>query len=347
MTPSVRALGLLSCLCSTAVTLAQPSSISPNPATSEQPPVQRVATSQRVVPEAILNRFGARLSALRPSDPEAYFVLGEDLIDAFSTVEAKRLATELFVLAAVLDVQRTPADRPASIAASACLALLDIHPTERDRVFLSSLARTLDSRRIPPTWMSKPREPAPEGAPYQVAALLGYIRSGQGAQARQLLAKPEVRAALDSYDRVLRRMGVPTSEALAREASRWPCPECSNERIVRRSRPGAEPEVRVCPVCAGNPGPRLNNGQLLAQLRFEAWLLQGRQRTWSAQSAVDNGAPLIDPEIASLPQAYSVNPGAYLWRDNDWFNPNPPAPPNPVPAPEVDPAPAPAPVSGS
>ena len=48
------------------------------------------------------------------------------------------------------------------------------------------------------------------------------------------------------------------------------------------------------------PGPQLSEEELIAQLRFEAVLLNGIQRSWSAQMVVDLGATLRDPDPEDL-----------------------------------------------
>jgi len=293
----------------------------------------------------VTERFLDRLERLTPADPISYFRLGEEVADAAADPASMALARELLVLAFHLDLA---AGGQAGVAAPACLALAEAQRGGRDRAWLLALAKTLDPRRVAPEWLTRPVAPTADSAAYQVAMFLGLVRSGDGAQARQLLARPGVREGLYAYNRVLRELGLPGgAEALEREAGRWPCPECAGARIVRRPGPGGG-EVRLCSNCRGDPGPRLAPGELEAHLRFESWALQGVQRSWAAQAAVDAGAPLLDPDPASVAPAFGVDPSRTLWRNGAWTSPQPaaPSPPQGDPAPPASAAPA-IPPSGS
>jgi hypothetical protein len=280
---------------------------------------------------AIIQKFQDRLAVLSPAKPEEYLLLGEEVADQAVDVHGRRLATELLVLAFDLSVQK-PATR--SVAAGACLALAELRKAERDRRWLVALARTLDPRRVPPEWLSRPAAPTTDSTAYQFATAMGLVRSGEGVQARQILDKPDVKAALDSFDRMMSTMGITGGAGgIVREAQKWPCPECGNDRIKKN---GTPPEARICPVCSGDPGPELTPAEFIAQLRFESMILQGAQRSWSAQVAADGGAPLVDPDEAALAGAFDVDTTLDLWRDGHWVadpnaptKPAPPAPPRP------------------
>jgi hypothetical protein len=91
----------------------------------------------------------------------------------------------------------------------------------------------------------------------------------------------------------------------------------------------------------------MSEGMFLAQLRFEAILLQGSQRSWAAQLATDHGAPLRDTDPSTLPVVFEVDPDKVLWREGQWVvdpsAPKPPAsqpPPNEAPEAKDPPAPA-------
>lgn len=304
--------------------------------------------------------FAERLTALDPRRPFAYFLLGEEVADRSSLPEYRTLAATLFVLAFELD-RASPRDsegvggvggmRGGQLAASACLALADTARDPRDRLWLSALSRTLEPSRQRPEW-TRPAPPASIDAEgYQVATVVGLVRSGEGGRARQLLKKANVADALARQDSLLSRLGLGGSSAIIRESERWICPECANQRITRKGRPDGV-EGRLCLHCAGNPGPRLTREQLLAQLRFESWMLQGVQRSWAAQSVADGGAPLHDPDPEGVAQVFNVDPKALYWRNGRWWhNPDGTTPaPTPVnPTPDVKPPPEPAtpPTSGS
>jgi len=277
--------------------------------------------------QAADTRFRARLEALSPADPERYYLLGEEVTDAAGDAASRRLAVELFVLAFVLDLERGGS----TIAAGASIALASLSGTDQDRAWLTAMAQTLDPRRVPPEWLLLQPEPTTDSSSYQIATFLGMVRSGAGVQARQLLEKPGVKAGLERYDRLLMNMGVSGgASGVSRESARWPCLECQNERVVKKAGTNP-PEYKMCPQCGGNPGPRLALPELLGQLRFEGWLLQGLQRSWAAQVTTDSGAPLLDPDPREVARSFDVDPNLVLWRNGRWVA-SPDRPVAPMPA---------------
>ena len=321
--------------------LAQPATspaVDPN---AKAPPAPPPASAPLVQPQddeppsPLLDRFRTRLQSLSPANPEGYYLLGEEVADQANDPGARRLAEQLYVLA--FDLSAARPDRPgrAALQASACVALADHVRIDHDRRWLVALARTLDPRRVPPEWLARQAPATTDSAAYQVATVIGLVRSGDGGQARQLLQRPEVRAAFDAYDRMMVNIGIQGgANGIIREADRWPCPECQNERIVRKGNP---PEAKACSHCQGDPGPALTGAEFIAQLRFESLILQGSQRSWAAQVAADSGAPLMDPDSGGLAAAFDVDPTLVLWRDGRWV-----ADPNAPPRPKPPPAPAPA-----
>lgn len=271
-------------------------------------------------------RFHDRLAALTPNNPLDYFLLGEEVAGAARSREDVELATTLYVLAAAGDI-----DHGGHVASSACFALADLATTDRDRGWLVSTARLLSPQAVPPAWTRRPETPADDSVSVQLATFLGLVRSGDGVQARQLLGKPGVERLLESYDRLMERLGISNgASALEREAERWPCPVCGNERIQRRGRAGNQPHL--CVNCAGEPGPKLTNAELIGHLRFESWLLEGSQRSWAAQVASDNGAPLVEASPQGIPDLFNINPRRVYWRDGQWLET-----PDGAPVPQVAP----------
>lgn len=302
----------------------------------------RVAVGQTETREpAVSPQLAARLTALKPENPEDYFLLGEEVADAAASSEQHRLAIELNCLA--FELGRVRAGETATSAAAA-IALAELDRTERTRRWLFAMAAVIDPSRSEPGWMRKPAPTSVESAPYTVAQLMGFVRSGDGGRARLLLSKPEVRSSLASLDRLLANGGVPGgASGLEREALKWPCPTCANKRVTRKTNT-APPEYRACSNCGGNPGAELTAEQLIGQLRIESWLLQGLQRSWAAQVATDRGEPLIDPDPSSLCALFQVDPSRPYWRDGHWCaNPDCTEPPKPVPQPPAKPAPEPEP----
>ncbi len=258
-------------------------------------------------------RHADRLRALDPARPVEYLELGEDLLDAPGDEGERRLAVRLLVLACALDQHRAPA---ATVGASACLALAEAGHGPGDRPWLVAVARLLDGAGAPGPG-APPVPQSPEVAPYRLAMLLGLVRSGDGLAARRLLEDSGLRALLRSLDPLLSRMGVSGGAfQLERDATRWPCTECRNERVVKRARAGGE--WKLCPICRGVPGPDLTTDQYVRQLQLEAYLLQGRQRSWGAQLAADGGAPLLDPDPAEVPRRFGIDASLAVYRDGAW-----------------------------
>lgn len=322
------------------------------PAPSATPAAQAPAPPARGTPRDLSpleSRFADRLRALKPDSPLAYFLLGEEVADAASTREDVELARHLYVLAAALDTRQPALAGGARVASSACFALADLATNERDRRWLISTARLLSPQSVPPAWTRRPETPADDSVSVQLATFLGLVRSGDGVQARSTLDKPGVERLLESYDSLLERLGVRGgASALEREAQRWPCPDCANERIQRRGYASNQP--RLCVNCRGTPGPQLTNSELIGHLRFESWLLQGSQRSWAAQVASDAGAPLIEASPDAIPELFNIDPDLVYWRDGQWLatpdgSPAPPKQKKSAPPKPADPAQPPKPSS--
>jgi hypothetical protein len=149
---------------------------------------------------------------------------------------------------------------------------------------------------------------------------MGLARSGEGRRADQLLEKPEVAQLLKEVDGRPMPDGRPASlkNFLDKAVRDWPaCPQCRNRRVVPAgaSRTG---EMTLCDTCRGNPGPRLTEDELSNQLRIEAVLLEGEQRSWAAQVLADAGAPLRDLDPSELAGTYGVDRQLVIWRDGGW-----------------------------
>lgn len=263
-----------------------------------------------------------RLEALEPGNPEAYFELGEDVaLDATDPAQIA-LSRRLLVLAYQLD--RARGGR--RLAGAACLALAEISPAARDRRWLWSLASGLDRRHARPDWVRRSQEQYSDQAGLRAATVLGMIRSGDGRAALELLKEPGIRGLLQSYERALSPTGdTGALRSLEREAERWPCPECHNQRIIKKSGSGKDAQYRLCLNCNGNPGPKLSADDLIVQLRLESALLRGIQRSWAAQAATDQGEPLRDPDPDELAHAMGVDASKTLFRNGEWVAPGPPS----------------------
>lgn len=253
-----------------------------------------------------------RLAQLKPSDPEGYFRLGEEVIDDLTSKPEEELATQLFSLAYELDRARGTSSW---IAPSSCIALASIARLETDERWLRALASRLDPDYASPAWRRGDAGGAVSDAALNAAEAVGEARAGDGIQARDLLDKPGVRELIQRYGRLL---GYSSASGalwqIEKWAAEWPCKECGNERVVFR--PDTDPpSYRECYTCRGNPGPVLTKEQLVSQLRFESRLLHGISRSWGAQLALDYAAPLRDPDPDELAEVMGVDAHLAYWRD--------------------------------
>ncbi len=266
----------------------------------------------------------ARLAALAPDMPEAYYILGEEVAAEADTEEDFSLAQRLYVLTIVLASSR---DDGATLAASAAVALADITRAEADRRALWSIARTLDPRYGVRDWSRSTEVTITDDVAYLTATVLGKIRAGWGTTVMKDLRKPEVRRLIQRYSALITgSINQNIFPELERWAQAWPCPECRNERIVTKRHTG-KIERRLCYTCGGNPGPKLTTEQLIGQLRFESFLLNSRQRSWGAQVAADLGEPLRDADISTLPLRFGVDSSLVLYRNGQWVSEEPPEQP--------------------
>ena len=148
--------------------------------------------------------------------------------------------------------------------------------------------------------------------------MLGLVRAGEGLRALPLRDNPQVVALLERYGSNLGPTGLTRIDTMIR---RWPCPECHNERSVRRPTARGN-QTRLCNTCLGNPGPELSPAEMRAHLLLESRLLKGARRSWSAQTALDDAAPLLDPDPDALaPQLavrYDLDPSLRYWRGGRW-----------------------------
>jgi hypothetical protein len=262
--------------------------------------------------------LSARLATLSPDKPEEYFRLAEEVAEtgaAAGDAEQLALARTLYVLTFELD-RRTGHAGP--LAASAAIGLAGIERLDRDRRWLAAVAGAIDPRYALQDWTIAAGGSISEEQAYDAATVLGLARSGDGKEARRRLDKPGISETLKRYERLIGTSGETGAlSRLDKYMSAWPCPECGNERVVRRMGDRG-PELRLCPTCHGNPGPELSEDELIGQLRFEAALLNGIQRSWAAQVIVDQYAPLRDPDPDELAATYRVDAQKAYWRNGGW-----------------------------
>ncbi|MDX2117601.1 MAG: hypothetical protein SFY96_05385 [Planctomycetota bacterium] len=261
---------------------------------------------------ALIASRAAALNTLDGQNAAAYLALAEDVAEEARDANSVQLARALYVHAVDLDRQRGGGG---AIAASALLGLADLSKGRQEASWLRSIALTLRPQGSSPAWVELEQIAAREDTATKAATVLGMIRAGDGIGARTQLRDPAVRALLDRYARLLSDSGAASGVAgLEREASRWPCRECQNQRVVKR---GVN-EYRVCPMCQGDPGEALGDEDMAAQLRLESWLLSGIQRSWGAQLVSDLGTPLREPDIAMVAASQGVDASKRRWKENQW-----------------------------
>lgn len=254
----------------------------------------------------------ARLESLSPEDALPYFLLAEEVASESTDPSHDRLARQLFAVAYELDRVRA-----GSLRASICLGLASLERIEETRRWLLATAGAIDPRYAATDWSIAVAAVGQDDTAYKLATALGLVRAGEGRRALELLDDPAVRALLHQF-----RAAIPGGPvALVTHARNWPCPECRNERVSTRMVQGS-PQRLLCNTCRGNPGPAMTEGELVSHLRFEAQLLSGIQRSWSAQIVTDLGQPLLDPDPHTLAQTlmdrYGVRYDRPYYRNGQW-----------------------------
>lgn len=276
-----------------------------------------VATANRIA------EIKREMETLDGSSAQRYFDLGEELAEIHGSFADARLAQAMLVHAFELD--RVSGKRDAggeqkpALAASACVLLTKVS-SARDQGWLLSVAAAMDNRYAGMA-QSADLSGVSESLALQVATVLGAVRAGDGVTARNLLGKPDVKATLVRYERLL--TGGPPGGAtrIIDAADKWPCSHCNNERYIVKARtPGAAGEAKVCAVCRGRPGLALSEFELVNQLRLESRLLSGIQSSWSAIVTADGDSPLRDPDPKGLARVLGVDVTRPLFRDGVWMN---------------------------
>ncbi len=270
-----------------------------------------------------------RLGALDPAQPEGYFLLAEDLAAERQDPACRALARQLYALAGLADHR---AARPSGLLRPVCLGLAELASSQSEKRWLRAMALQAgtDDERPDPKAGNRPRASPAEVTDrlaLELATVLGYVRSGEGRRAQRLMERPGVTELLQTYQDLLDESGLSGgADRVIALAAQYPfCTECRNRRVV--SVPGDKNRrFKICPRCAGVPGPRLETAEVLSQLRLESALLKGIHRLWSAQLAADGDRPLLDPDPEELAARLRLDPAAMFFRDGVWTSVNRPLP---------------------
>lgn len=258
----------------------------------------------------------ARLEALTPSAPMAYFRLAEEVAYENTTPSGVELARRLYLLAYLLDEER---GGQLSLGASVALALADLERSEEKQTWLRSLAQVLAPGDASPRWGAlEPLAGDPHEHEHELAVLLGEYRAGRYRDVKEAWENEELRGALHRYDDLLRAHPVSAIDAELRTHSPL-CRVCRNRRYVPSDERGGV--ARLCTECLGDPGPGLTRQGLEEFLLLESLLLDGEQRSWSAQLLSDGGEPLraVDPQ--ELSATYGVDASEPVYREGEWTTP--------------------------
>jgi predicted RNA-binding Zn-ribbon protein involved in translation (DUF1610 family) len=264
-------------------------------------------------------RYSSELERLVPHDPAGYLELAEEILDDKNDHDVRKLAIELCVMAHHLDIHDGGGTL---VSSSACALLAAIPGNEAHAKWLRVISRMLADESPDSSGDRTDVNMIDYALRYRIATLLGQLRSGDGAAAKAGLSKTDIIDSIRSLESMFISLGIIADpDELGRQASRWPCPDCGNERIVRRIVAGSGQSWRICASCGGVPGPRMFRSELLSSLRVESALLEGEQRSWAAQLSMDFGAPLVDPVPEAVALVFRIDPKLCVFRDGRWSKP--------------------------
>ena len=278
--------------------------------------------SAQVRPEPVTVRFERELTALSPADPLSYFLLAEEIADVASDSQEISLARRLYVLSIELSANNPEIDSEAGfpVASSASVALADLENVEPRKRWLLALAGRLDDRYAETRWDVQDEEPEADTVAFLLSEAIGLVLSGDGSMARERFDDPRVVGLLNESRDVIDRPGTAASTtAIQREAQIWPCPECGNSRIVADRNQGGSAR-RLCSTCRGNPGPVLDHETFVAYIAYQSLLLKGVHKSWSAELAVGQAGPLLDPEVSEIAPTMRFDPELVYYRDGRWVS---------------------------
>lgn len=285
----------------------------PAAAQSSDAPPPEVTLASRI------DSFPARLERLSEQNPRAYFELGEEAASEAASPLERQLARRLFVLAFDLERKRPQKDQDGGLLASACLALASMADTEGDRRWLRAMASVFapTAAAIPnSTGESSVQTVHEVTGGLDAATVLGLARAGEGRKAARILDRPAALEALLRNERLLSpSLMLGGLDRVRSIIEQWPvCPLCRNRRSVKDAS-----GVHLCSYCLGKPGPRISEEELVYQLRTEAVLLSGTQRSWGAASMVDAGAPLRDTDPDELAPTLGVDVSHPIFKAGRWL----------------------------
>jgi hypothetical protein len=261
----------------------------------------------RVTPRSGVANLEARLRALSPDDPMAYFELGEEVAYEMPYAIGQDLARRLFVLAFELDRRR---EEPLGLGGSVCLALAEMSSDVNEQRWLRALAEALEGNMRDVRWGASMASGVSDRAPLDLADALGRLRAGDVRALRSFLGR------FDAVT-VLREAGMKPEDArtfvrdVERVMDRSRAAPASRE--VRKTVDG-ELVVQLDDASGGNPGPSLTENEYLQQLKAEMLLVDARAGTWAVQVLLDEGVPQRDIDASELAPYFDVDTSRPVFR---------------------------------
>jgi len=258
----------------------------------------------------------ARLAALEPDDPLAYFRLAEEVAYEMQHGAGMELARRLFVLSFELDRRR---DAPEGLGASVCYALAELSTDVDERRWLRAVGRSIEPETDAPRWSTRAAERTSDRAPLELAEALGAFRAGETRSVRAAMARMDGEAMLRDAG-----MEATTAERLIDDVERLssaPRQTRSSDGRVIRSLSDGRQTVELDPTTGGNPGPSLTESEFIDHLRAELLLLGGSPASWGGQVILDGGRTLRDIDPEELAPYFGVDPAEAVWRagEGDWM----------------------------
>lgn len=231
-------------------------------------------------PSSLQQEWTSRLEALQPEQPMAYFLLAEEIADSATDLRGRSLARELFRLSGALDPDR--------LGRSSALALADLADDALEKRTFLALATLLDRRSVLPSSGDRIDidvriDPARALA---FANALSYYRRGRGERTLQLLRDHDLEPLLRRF---VAELGDP-------------------DRILEDARRYQR----------GDRLPTVDN--VLTQIRLEAALLSGANRSWSSDLLVSGDDPLVEVNPDHADGAFETDSTRPYYRNGRWVS---------------------------
>ncbi len=220
------------------------------------------------------------LESLHPSDPEAYFLLAEEVADAASSDVERELAVRLFAIAATLDERQWAAGSLRGI-----IGLVEDESKIRVLRSMIELAEDDPPRLLPGSVIVLGRTDRATIAAFDV---LSWARCGRDQDARRRIQSvPGVRERL-----LVHQDDLPGGM----------------QRLLDEIAAGERSSQRR----------RLTEAELVAQLQVQLRLLGGREDSWSATLTAWRGRPMQRLESHDLGALLGLDLSRQVWRSNRW-----------------------------